>query len=1122
MTDERFVELLEQRHLNLLAAEVSTATSRSEGASEANLDAETRTKLGEAEDCLRLIERVRRAETSPLARATSGATNDIALLGELVQSVAAGSTTGLGDGASLGRFKILRQLGQGGHAVVFLAWDPSTRREVALKTPRPDALFSEELRQRFVREGIAAARLSHPHIVTVYEVGQAGPIAYIVSAYCQGRSLATILAERVPIPVPLAAKWVEQLATGVEHAHGQGVWHRDVKPGNVLLEPIDRVAVKERDDERRVDLAGLTPKLTDFGLAKVREYIDVQTRTGALLGTPTYMAPEQVDGRLGAVGPATDVYGLGVILYEMLTGGPPFLGSSDADVLRQVANQEPRAPRSVRRELPRDLEAIVLACLEKSPERRYPSAGALAEDLARFRRGEPTRVRPLGPLRRGWKAVRLRPTRSIALALALLLPLVVLGGFVWHREALDRADAAASQLRQTSLNREQQLAEYRYANDVRLAYQAWQARDALQAVALLSRQIPAAAQTDRRGFFWWRLWSLVHGQPRVFGPADGSALAVSFSPDGATLCSAGQDGAIRLWNTNTGALEAELLGHTSDVNSVAFSPDGTWLVSAGDDRTLKIWHVAERRLEKTQQVSAAVNSVIFDPSGETLIIGDEQGEISLWRFDAVTRQQQLHGHTQEVNQLAISLDGSRLASAGSDGAIVLWNLQSLSQVAALKNHVGSVTAVAFSPDGQRLASAGVDHTVRLWQVDPPQMLFELRGHTQRIDSVAFSADGALLASAGKDGTLRLWDSSSGRIIWSYATEQSRVWSLAASPTSNLVATSGATGGVRLWPLDDVQRTATMRLPAFAASCDRCDFSLAGDEFTYFDSDRQLLVMNLVTGERRALAYDSAKDVQSVSFSPNGESVWVFDHFGNISAFDLHDGTLQRLSEIRGSRLQQKRRVSHNKRCVATSGGRSSRLLKLGNMHQFEREQRSIMLPSFAHDTLFTPDDKTLLLMLDGSAPGQPSMMLIDVATGKSGPLPWSQRMSVDSAAFSVDGQYLAYSGGIRQVWVRRWDDPAAEPVTLQASQFISSLAFSPGEPLLAAMGSDGTIFLWSLPDGQPIAAFELPTGPYHDLVFSRDGKWLAISFGSDVIPSELLLFAAPRSDDDPGSRGHDP
>jgi WD40 repeat protein len=698
----------------------------------------------------------------------------------------------------------------------------------------------------------------------------------------------------------------------------------------------------------------------------------------------------------------------------------------------------------------------------------------------------------------------------------------MLGGFVWHREALDRAETAATQLRQTSLNREQQLAEYRYANDVRLAYQAWQSRDALQVEALLSRQIPRVAQVDRRGFFWWRLWSLIHGRPRVMGPAESAALAVAFSPDGATLCSAGQDGVILFWNTSTGALEAELRGHTADVNCVAFSPDGTWLASAGDDRTLKIWHVAERRLDQTRQSNAAVNSVVFDPSGENLIVGDEQGDISLWRFDTVTHQQQLHGHTQEVNQLAISPDGSRLASAGSDGAIVLWNLQSLSQVAALKEHVGSVTAVAFSPDGQRLASAGVDHMVRLWQVDPPRMLFELRGHTQRIDSVAFTSDGAVVSSAGKDGTLRLWDASGGQIVWTYATEQSRVWSLAASTKSNVVATVGAAGGVRLWRLEEMQRTATTRLPAFAASCDRCDFSLDGKAFTYFDADRQMSILNLVTGERRALAYDSANDVQSVSYSPNGESVWVFDHFGNISAFDLHDGTLQRLSENRGSRLQQKCRVSHNKRCVATSGGRSSRLLTLGNIHQLEREQRSIMLPSFAHDTLFTPDDKTLLLMLDGSAPGQPSMMLIDVATGISGPLPWSQLTSVDTAAFSVDGQYLAYSGGTRQVWVRRWGDPAAEPLSLQASQFISSLAFSPGEPLLAGMGSEGSIFLWSLPDGQPITAFELPTGPYHEIQFSRDGKWLAISFGSDMIPSELLLFAAPRGGDNRGLPRHDP
>ncbi len=310
MTDERYEELLEQLHLKLLAG----GPASDAGAMQS--DPELRRELSEAEECLRLIERVRQADATTPSDGCTPSDLSCAQPGDTAAAP--------GGGAKIDRFTILRTLGQGGHAIVFLAWDPTTLREVALKTPRVDALFSEELRQRFVREGIAAARLSHPHVAKVFEVGRAGPVSFIVSEYCHGRSLAALLAEQVPIPVQLAVSWVEQLATGVEHAHRLGVWHRDIKPGNVLLEPDTSTNAREHAADRWVDLASLTPKLTDFGLAKVREYVDLRTRTGALLGTPTYMAPEQVDSRLGAIGPATDVYGLGVILYEMLTGPSAF------------------------------------------------------------------------------------------------------------------------------------------------------------------------------------------------------------------------------------------------------------------------------------------------------------------------------------------------------------------------------------------------------------------------------------------------------------------------------------------------------------------------------------------------------------------------------------------------------------------------------------------------------------------------------------------------------------------------------------------------------------------------------------------------------------------------------
>ncbi len=328
----------------------------------------------------------------------------------------------------LGRFQIVRELGRGGLGVVFLARDPLDDRQIALKVPRPEAVFTPDLRRRFAREANATLRLKHPNLVPIHEIGASGPIAYIVAAYCPGPSLAAWLATRSDRVGPaVAARIVVQLADGIAYAHSQGVLHRDLKPGNVLLEMDDEARAPEGSNTA----LGFTPKIIDFGLARVGNPTDGATRTGAALGTPGYMSPEQAEGRVGDVGPATDVYGLGTILYELLTGEPMFRSTSDADVLRKVISYQPVRPRRSRPDLPPDLEAICLKCLEKEPTLRYAGADALGDDLRRFLAGEPTRARPRGPLihwlSRAFRRLRGTPLLTVGLVavaeLAVGLPI---------------------------------------------------------------------------------------------------------------------------------------------------------------------------------------------------------------------------------------------------------------------------------------------------------------------------------------------------------------------------------------------------------------------------------------------------------------------------------------------------------------------------------------------------------------------------------------------------------------------------------------------------------------------------------------------------------------------------
>jgi len=348
----------------------------------------------------------------------------------------------------LGRFEIVRELGRGGNGIVYEAYDPVLRRSVALKLPRPETLVSAERRWRFLQEAQAVAALNHPHLVPVYEVGEIGPACYIASAYCAGPTLAQWMqSQQEPVDPKTAVRLVATLAETMQYVHSQGILHRDLKPSNVLLESPER----ERDAGREVQSpndpkqagrmdAQLVPKLTDFGLAKLFTGQIDGTATGAVMGTPAYMAPEQAEGRSRSIGLETDVYALGAILYELLTGRPPFRGESDIDVLRQVAERSPVAPRRLRPDFPRDLEAVCLKCLDDEPQQRYRSAGELADDLKCFLADKPVSARPSSPLRRLGKWSRRQP---VVAGLAGSLLLAVLAGFAavtwqWRRAEAHR------------------------------------------------------------------------------------------------------------------------------------------------------------------------------------------------------------------------------------------------------------------------------------------------------------------------------------------------------------------------------------------------------------------------------------------------------------------------------------------------------------------------------------------------------------------------------------------------------------------------------------------------------------------------------------------------------------
>lgn len=328
-----------------------------------------------------------------------------------------------------GKFELVSELGRGGFGVVFLARDRKLDCEVALKMPHAHVLTNDQLRERFAREARVAAGLQHPHIVSVHEAGEIGPVSYIVFAYCPGITLGEwIRIQKDQVSAQLAAEWIANLADAVGYAHSRGVLHRDLKPSNILL--YDSHSNGSTIVAGKTISQQFTPKITDFGLAKL-EREKQQTATGAILGTPSYMAPEQASGK-GVITSAVDIHALGVLLYEMLAGHPPYRGETDYDTLQLVSKQEPLPLRKLRPKLSRDLETICLKCLQKDPQNRYSSAQELAADLRHYLKHEPIKARPVSMAERYWRQCRRHPVVT-ALVVSLFLALVGgVAGMLWQ------------------------------------------------------------------------------------------------------------------------------------------------------------------------------------------------------------------------------------------------------------------------------------------------------------------------------------------------------------------------------------------------------------------------------------------------------------------------------------------------------------------------------------------------------------------------------------------------------------------------------------------------------------------------------------------------------------------
>jgi WD40 repeat protein/tRNA A-37 threonylcarbamoyl transferase component Bud32 len=769
-------------------------------------------------------------------------------------------------------YEILGRLGKGGMGVVYKARHVQLHRIVALKMILAGEHAGADQRARFHLEAEAVARLRHPHIVEIYDVGLANGLPYIALEYLPGGSLKQMV-QQGPLPARRSAELLAPLAQAVHTAHLAGLVHRDLKPSNVLL----------TEDG--------TAKVVDFGLAKRWEEPG-QTQTGEILGTPAYMAPEQAKGESKSVGPAADVYALGAILYEALTGRPPFQSQAVMETLQKVLSEEPVPPRQRVPGVPADLETICLKALRKDPRDRYATAREFADELDRFLHDEPVRARRLSRLEKVARWCRRKP--AAAALLAATVGLLLLAGLAsilafYHARLRQEHDCTEKALADEQETRRREK-RYLYVTDISMADLFYRENQLFRA-----RQLLEDCALDQRGWEWRYLDRIAHAELLSLTGHTQPVYTLAFAPRRGWLVSGGGDSSLVFWEPAGARRLLELPGHSAPVWSAAFSPEGTRLASvAGSVQTageLILWDLeAGSDLKPREMLRTALEdrlgrqaALAYHPGKPVLAVAtglrrgrpgcvlllDERGkEVRRWSGSA----------DRGCVALAWSPDGRRLAASfvpdgqpGTRGEVVVLDPDKAEPVGRFEANSGRAAALAFSPDGRTLACGGTDRAIELRDAGTFALRKTCSGHKGPVTSLTCGGDGRLL-SGGTDTTVRVWDWTSGEQLWVRRGHYAPVRCVAIQPETGRIYSGSDDITIKAWEAEKSQESEAYRLhegPATAVA-----FSPDGSALASVGLDGAVWWIDPAGEQRPRRLLQAQRPLRQVRFLPDGQTLLV--------------------------------------------------------------------------------------------------------------------------------------------------------------------------------------------------------------------------------------------------------